>query len=836
MLIGAAVHLCAIPLWGALSDRIGRRPVYLLGAVGVGVWAFVFIALVDTKNFLLTTLAVSSDCCCTVRCTGRRPRSCPSCSAPGPLLRCLGGYQLASIIAGGLAPIIAVALLTAYDSGYAIAVYVAVCAVTFIAVTSYSETHRRDLTSVLRPARSRLAVGGIIANVETELLRLLAEDAPAGGAGPARRATTAVARDLALRIRAGIDASKKREAELSALFDAARELASARDPGGVLDTIVHRARTLIGTDVSYLTLYDPARGDTYMRATDGSVSAGSSSYGSRSVQASAGWSPRPSARTGLPTTRPTSRSGTPPPIDHAVGEEGLVAICGTPLIVDGAFVGVLFASNRTRRPFSREEVSLLGSLAALAAVTIVQTQRPPRPRPRSRCPRPTPAPSTRPQPTTASPTSSWPAAKSTPSPPPWVSCSAAGSPYWTPTGSGRPRTARRDVDRRRRVGPDGIVGRRQAARIDGIEAGIGAVRIVEDVAEIALVVHLRQHDAIAVAFPVGQRPGGPSFVLGRQLPIRTNGHRIERRHWLLGPGQWILPQPGDRIVRLEQQPSFSHRDDRLALFPDFTKVIDETTQCVERLALALAASQLFRERGLTALFVGQRWIALIVGMLAIVSLEREPLAPGPILPQAGLDDLRLPGEDDLIGRHIRGHHGDEIVGRKDPVHQPDERLVDRVRRRDHDVRQIQENHEHAVARVGGGGERGALRAGIAAVLLRTGGPNDDVLEGLDLLRRAVLEDLEVVGLEVEQWLTVAHRIRVDANEIRFDADSRAILGGFLCGLRRGPHVRGPGERNHDRGASDEISHEMSPADRREAGACESTPPGAKTPSRPQKPL
>ena len=43
VLIGAAVHLITIPIWGALSDRFGRRPIYLLGAVGVGVWAFAFI-------------------------------------------------------------------------------------------------------------------------------------------------------------------------------------------------------------------------------------------------------------------------------------------------------------------------------------------------------------------------------------------------------------------------------------------------------------------------------------------------------------------------------------------------------------------------------------------------------------------------------------------------------------------------------------------------------------------------------------------------------------------------------------------------------------------------
>jgi GAF domain-containing protein len=206
-----------------------------------------------------------------------------------------------------------------------------------------------------------------------KLLRLLADDAP--GSELARAAgTNQAARDLALRIRAGMDASKKRETELSALVDVARELASARDPGGVLDTIVHRARTLIGTDVAYLTLYDAAQGDTFMRATDGSVSAafqqlrlplGAGLGGLVAETHKPYWT---ADYPGDQRFKHTSR------IDHAVGEEGLVAICGTPLIVDGAFVGVLFASNRTRRPFSREEVSLLGSLATLAAVTLVQVR------------------------------------------------------------------------------------------------------------------------------------------------------------------------------------------------------------------------------------------------------------------------------------------------------------------------------------------------------------------------------------------------------------------------------------------------------------------------------
>ncbi|GAB3949478.1 GAF domain-containing protein [Kribbella albertanoniae] len=206
-----------------------------------------------------------------------------------------------------------------------------------------------------------------------DLLRLLAEDA--SGSELARVAgEDAVARDLALRIRAGIDASKKREAELTALVEVARELASASDPGGVLDTIVHRARTLVGADVAYLTLYDEARGDTYMRATDGSLS---TAFQQLRLPLGAGLgglvasTRRPYWTTDYPSDQRFRHTGQ---IDHAVGEEGLVAICGTPLIVDEAFVGVLFASNRIARPFSREEVLLLGSLAALAAVTIVQVR------------------------------------------------------------------------------------------------------------------------------------------------------------------------------------------------------------------------------------------------------------------------------------------------------------------------------------------------------------------------------------------------------------------------------------------------------------------------------
>jgi GAF domain-containing protein len=227
--------------------------------------------------------------------------------------------------------------------------------------------------------------GGIITAVSRtalELLRLLAQDAPAERIEEQARVLAAadpesgaVARELALRVRAGIDAHRRREAELSALVDIARDLASLPDPGGVLDTIVRRARSLLGADCAYLTLADPDRGDTFMRATDGSISA---RFQTLRLPLGAGLgglvaqTRRPYWTADYPAD---TRYDHTTEIDAAVEEEGLIAICGTPLLVDREFVGVLFAAHRVRRPFASTEVALLGSLAALAAVSLVQVRR-----------------------------------------------------------------------------------------------------------------------------------------------------------------------------------------------------------------------------------------------------------------------------------------------------------------------------------------------------------------------------------------------------------------------------------------------------------------------------
>jgi len=147
VLIGAAVHLVTIPVWGAISDRVGRKPVYLFGAVGVGLWAFVFFYLIDTQSFALTALAVTVGLVLHGAMYG--PQAAFLSELFGTKVRYSGisiGYQLASVFAGGLAPLIAASLLVATGSGYAIAAYIAASSVvTIIAVAAYSETRTRRL-------------------------------------------------------------------------------------------------------------------------------------------------------------------------------------------------------------------------------------------------------------------------------------------------------------------------------------------------------------------------------------------------------------------------------------------------------------------------------------------------------------------------------------------------------------------------------------------------------------------------------------------------------------------------------------------------------------------
>ncbi|MEU1619803.1 MFS transporter [Streptomyces sp. NPDC005722] len=150
VLIASAVHFAVIPAWGALSDRVGRRPVYLLGAAGVGLWAFPFFALIDTKSFPALLLAVTGGL--VLHGAMYAPQAAFFTEMFATRMRYSGasiGAQFASVAAGAPAPLIATALLASYDSSVPIALYVIAAALlTLIAVGVAKETRGRDLDAV----------------------------------------------------------------------------------------------------------------------------------------------------------------------------------------------------------------------------------------------------------------------------------------------------------------------------------------------------------------------------------------------------------------------------------------------------------------------------------------------------------------------------------------------------------------------------------------------------------------------------------------------------------------------------------------------------------------
>ncbi|MFF7549291.1 helix-turn-helix domain-containing protein [Streptomyces canus] len=231
--------------------------------------------------------------------------------------------------------------------------------------SDHLQSAERPAGSAEAPFLELLARGASADAYEQPVLIARAEGRPAE-----RIAALEAAKAVALRVRSELEGRRRREAELSALFETAHDLAGLRDLDAVLRAIVQRARSLLGTDVAYLSLNDPARGDTYMRVTEGSVAA-------RFQQLRLGMG---EGLGGLvaQTARPyvtddyfkDDRFQHTLTIDAGVRDEGLVAILGVPLTLGHHVIGVLFAADRRARVFEREQIALLGSFAALAAAAI----------------------------------------------------------------------------------------------------------------------------------------------------------------------------------------------------------------------------------------------------------------------------------------------------------------------------------------------------------------------------------------------------------------------------------------------------------------------------------
>ena len=149
VLVAACVSFVTIPLSGHISDLIGRRKMYLIGAATTGVFGFLYFGMVDTASPLLVFIAIVLSLIPHDMQYG--PQAALIAESFTPRLRYSGaslGYQLASVIAGGPAPLIATALFATYHSGYAVSVYIAICAVISLIAASFMPDYTgKDISS-----------------------------------------------------------------------------------------------------------------------------------------------------------------------------------------------------------------------------------------------------------------------------------------------------------------------------------------------------------------------------------------------------------------------------------------------------------------------------------------------------------------------------------------------------------------------------------------------------------------------------------------------------------------------------------------------------------------
>jgi metabolite-proton symporter len=148
--IAAVIELFTMPAFGALSDIFGRRPVYLFGSIFTGLFAFPFFWLIETSNTLVMTVAVILAIV-----LGHAAMYGPQASffseLFGTRVRYSGaslGYQLSSVIAGGLSPLIATGLLKSYGASWPIAAFVVgMAAITTISVYWAAETAHYEIVA-----------------------------------------------------------------------------------------------------------------------------------------------------------------------------------------------------------------------------------------------------------------------------------------------------------------------------------------------------------------------------------------------------------------------------------------------------------------------------------------------------------------------------------------------------------------------------------------------------------------------------------------------------------------------------------------------------------------
>lgn len=145
VMVGSIVMIPALILCGALSDRFGRRGIFILGTVFSGLWAFAFFPLIEMKTALSATVAITVQLICVSLMYG--PQAALFAELFPKEVRYSGaslGYQIGSVAGGGFAPIIATALFAKYQSSMSISAYLAImCVISFVSILMLGQPKTR---------------------------------------------------------------------------------------------------------------------------------------------------------------------------------------------------------------------------------------------------------------------------------------------------------------------------------------------------------------------------------------------------------------------------------------------------------------------------------------------------------------------------------------------------------------------------------------------------------------------------------------------------------------------------------------------------------------------
>jgi GAF domain-containing protein len=222
--------------------------------------------------------------------------------------------------------------------------------------------------------------------IQGKLLSLLRRNAPVDEftallGGIKKLANTDVPREtLAESVEAGLALREKlvqqeqRERALVAVIETARDLTALRDVELVLQAIVRRARQLVGCTVAYLANYAPERKEFYMRATDGAMSEEMRKLRVSSDFGIIGMVLRTKAPHSSSNYLEDKRIKHLESVDSAFQREGINSILGVPLLAGDEVLGILFVADRYPRSFLPWEMSILSTLAAHAAVAILNAR------------------------------------------------------------------------------------------------------------------------------------------------------------------------------------------------------------------------------------------------------------------------------------------------------------------------------------------------------------------------------------------------------------------------------------------------------------------------------